>query len=148
MEMRSDQRGVTIIELLIALTILVVGILAVTKMMMGSIQGNRFANYETTAVNLAWQKLEEMKEIPWINLNPNANPTQPGTASDGPLQVGGLSFARSWTVTPHNPADPPATTADPDKPTKDTVRVDMTVAWTDPSGAHDITVQSIFSSYY
>ncbi|MCD6198997.1 MAG: prepilin-type N-terminal cleavage/methylation domain-containing protein [Deltaproteobacteria bacterium] len=63
---RDDQRGFSLIEILIAITVFAIGILAVGNMQITAIKGNSFANDLTEAVTLAQSKMEEL-----ISLNYN-----------------------------------------------------------------------------
>ena len=54
------ENGFTLIEILVAIVILTVGLLAVAKMQVSAIQGNYFSNSATTALNLAQQKMEDL----------------------------------------------------------------------------------------
>lgn len=54
------RQGFTLIEVLIALAILTVGLLAAAKMQISAIQGNYFSNNTTTALSLAEQKMEDL----------------------------------------------------------------------------------------
>ena len=60
------EQGFTLIEILIAITVFAIGILAVGKMQITAIQGNSRANQLTEAVTLAQSKIEEL-----ISLNYN-----------------------------------------------------------------------------
>jgi type IV pilus assembly protein PilV len=62
----TDEQGFTLIEILIAITVFAIGILAVGKMQIAAIQGNSRANHLTEAVTLAQSKMEEL-----ISLNYN-----------------------------------------------------------------------------
>jgi len=59
----TNQQGFTLIEILIAITIFSIGILAVAVMQVSSIKGNSFANGLTEAVTLAQDKMEELMSL-------------------------------------------------------------------------------------
>lgn len=56
----TNQQGFTLIEILIAITVFSIGILAVATMQLSAIKGNSFANGLTEAVTLAQDKMEEL----------------------------------------------------------------------------------------
>ena len=56
----TDEQGFTLIEILIAITVFAIGILAVGKMQITAIQGNSRANYLTEAATIAQSKMEEL----------------------------------------------------------------------------------------
>ncbi len=62
-----NQKGFTLIEVLIALVILAVGLLGVTAMQITAIRGNHFSDNLTRATVLAQNKLEELKHLPYYD---------------------------------------------------------------------------------
>jgi type IV pilus assembly protein PilV len=59
----TNQQGFTLIEILIAITIFSIGILAVATMQVSSIKGNSSANGLSEAVTLAQDKMEELMSL-------------------------------------------------------------------------------------
>lgn len=57
---KSNEKGFTLIEILIAITVFAIGILAVGEMQIMAIKGNYFANDLTKATTLAQDKIEEL----------------------------------------------------------------------------------------
>jgi len=89
------QAGVTIIELLIAMVILAMGVLAATSMQIGTARNNSTGNIRTQAHMLAIEQLEILK-------NQDVSFLIPGTYSDAsPIdangQPGGI-YTRNWTI--------------------------------------------------
>jgi type IV pilus assembly protein PilV len=62
-----NQKGFTLIEVLVALVILTVGLLGVTAMQITAIRGNHFSGNLTRATVLAQNKLEELKHLPYYD---------------------------------------------------------------------------------
>lgn len=59
-KLKASEKGFTLLEILIALTIFSVGVMAIAQMLLSSIRGNAAANRLTKATFLAEQKLEEV----------------------------------------------------------------------------------------
>jgi type IV pilus assembly protein PilV len=61
----GNQKGFSLIEILIAMAIFAFGILAVAAMQIKAIQGNSFAGGMTEATNVAQNKMEELIALPY-----------------------------------------------------------------------------------
>ncbi|PXF60359.1 MAG: hypothetical protein C4B58_00550 [Deltaproteobacteria bacterium] len=62
-----DEKGFTLIEILIAMAIFAFGILAVAAMQIKTIQGNSFAGGITGASSVAQNKMEELITLPFTD---------------------------------------------------------------------------------
>lgn len=71
-----DQRGFTLLEMLVAMAVLTIGLLGIAAMMITAIQANQQSRRTSIATNLAQQKIEEMRNILFNTLF--------GTVSDDP----------------------------------------------------------------
>ncbi len=60
-----DEKGFSLIEILIAITVFAIGILALGKMQITSIKGNSCANELSRATILAQDKTEELISLPY-----------------------------------------------------------------------------------
>src|SRR6266404_3955881 len=88
MALLRDDRGMTLIEVMIAITILVVGIVALMNTVTTGYLDVAFSGGESTATAAARQLFEQLKNQPF---NPG-----PANGSDSPA----LGVTRSWTITP------------------------------------------------
>ena len=104
----SDSKGFSMIEMLIAIVILSISLLAMAGLMARSTQNTSFGGHMTEAATFAQDKLEELRAGPWIFLV-NGNDNKTGAT--------GANYTRTWTV---------ATNAASNLRT-----ITMTVAWTD-----------------
>ena len=137
------EQGFTLIEILIAITVFAIGILAVGKMQITAIQGNSRANHLTEAVTLAQSKIEEL-----ISLNYNDPLLDDGDldgtnqdADDDGIDDGGNDFGlNDNTVGSADGTDQYHTPGNnlqynifwniaPDEPTTDTKIVRVIVTW-------------------
>jgi prepilin-type N-terminal cleavage/methylation domain-containing protein len=91
-EAQLNQKGFSLLELLIGLVILAIGILAITGMQITSMRGNFFSDNIMQASILGQDRLEQLKSL------------QPfpgeGTNSEQ-IAVRGTNFTRTSVVTPH-----------------------------------------------
>ena len=105
----KSQSGFSILELLIALSILTVGLLGVASMQVSGIRGNYFSANTTMALTLAEEKMEELLALDYDDLvlgddeaGNNGDLTSTATVDhdewvDESGQAGGL-FHRIWNV--------------------------------------------------
>lgn len=87
-----NDKGFTLIEVLIGLIILAIGFLAIAGMQIVSIQGNFFSNNVTQATIFGQEKLEELKNIPYNSAALNIGEHPEGT-------IASTIFSRKYIVT-------------------------------------------------
>ena len=102
----QKDRGFTLIEVLIAISIFAVGLLAVATMQISAINVNSTAGQITTRMTWAQDKLEELMALPysdpWLEAagNPPGNDSASNTHQLSPTTDG---YTISWTVTDNTP---------------------------------------------
>ncbi len=87
----SKRNGFSLIEVLIALVILAVGMLALGGMQVVSIKGNSFSQKMTQATVLTQNKLEELRKLPFADSSLSI-----GRHDEGVLS--GSRFSRAYDV--------------------------------------------------
>jgi prepilin-type N-terminal cleavage/methylation domain-containing protein len=151
--------GFTLVEVLIAVTILAIGLLGIVKMQMQSGIGNVTSRNMTGAVNLARSKMEELKrvaaysvqegiDVELIDPDPlGANPT----AGQIEAELGNWA-SPDFTEGPYNEAETTAAAWDvifyrdwnvvDDVPIADFKTVRIRVRWTEGSTARSVEIES------
>ena len=88
-----NERGFTVIEVLIGIVILAVGLLGIAGLQVGATRGNFFSNYITQATYSAQAGLECLESIDLA-----APELQPGTHNDKSVKINDTTFNRSYVV--------------------------------------------------
>ena len=119
----NKSQGFSLLEVLVALIILSVSLLALAGLMVTTTKNNSFGNHMTEAATLAQDKLEQLRAVRW-----EAIPE--GASTDPAPQIGstGISYVRNWTVVANGVLK----------------TITITVSWQDKSN-HSITLTSILS---
>ena len=112
---KRGEGGFTLIEVLIAMAILTIGLLAVATMQVSAIHGNKMGNEISRATFLAQDKLEELKTSTNIT-------SEPG----GSDQTG--IFNRSWQIGPSG---------------TNSRSVTVTVSWVVGGNSHSVVLNTI-----
>ena len=114
----KKSKGFSLIEVLIALVILAIALLALAGLMVQSTNSNSWGSHLTEASTFAQDKLEELRMTTWANLN-----------SDTDVRTGatGTNYTRTWTVTTNA--------------TGNLRTVSINISWTDKTN-HTITILS------
>ena len=103
-------KGFSMVEVLIALLILAVSLLALAGLMVTTTKNSSFGGHMTEASTFAQDKLEQLRVSPWAGIT---------TGNDTTLGSTGITYTRNWTVTQN---------------TDGTQRwVSITLTWTDPT---------------
>ncbi len=80
---KDNRDGFTLIEIMIAVTVLAIGILGIAKMQLGAVRGNSYARGLTEASTLAQNKMEELMFLayddPALDDVPDSNNKLDGT---------------------------------------------------------------------
>ena len=120
---KMNQKGLTLVEVLIGLVILAIGLLGVSGMQITAIAGNHSSRNLTQATVMAQNKLEELKHMPYND--PTLNSGQP------PQQItaSGVIYTVQYNVTALGNSMKTITT---------------TVKWVD-QGDHSVTLSAIRS---
>jgi len=82
---KQGTEGFTLVEVMIAISIFTIGILAIASMQISAINGNDSANNLTGATTWAQDRIEELLALPYANV-----------VSGGPINQG--IYTISWTV--------------------------------------------------
>ena len=91
----NNEKGFSLIEILIAVTVFAIGILAVGKMQITAIKGNFFANDLTNAITLAQDRIEKLIGLSYID------PLLDDTNDNGHTGINGANS----TTADHNAVD-------------------------------------------
>jgi prepilin-type N-terminal cleavage/methylation domain-containing protein len=84
----TGKGGFTILEVMVAISILAVGLMAIFTAQSRSIRGNTDANRQTEAMTFAQDRMEELLALPYEDLDGTGSPvTAPG------------GYEVAWTVT-------------------------------------------------
>jgi type IV pilus assembly protein PilV len=94
----KERSGFTLIEVMIALTILAVGLLALATMQIVSIRGNAFSTEMTYATMLAQGKLEQLRNMPYDSITSITEPISATATSKG------IPYTIQRTVNDNSPA--------------------------------------------
>jgi type IV pilus modification protein PilV len=132
----SNEKGFSLIEILIAITVFAIGILAVGKMQITAIKGNSFANDLTTATTLAQDRMEKLICLSYIDddlldtngnddtgLDADANATADHKYVDGRYNI-------FWNI---------AT----DYPISNTKEIRVIIRWTDKGAPKKVSITSM-----
>ena len=150
------EQGFTLIEIMIAITVFAIGILAVGKMQIAAIQGNSRANHLTEAATIAQSKIEELISLNYndplladgdldgtnqdsnddgiddggndFGLNDNTVGNADGT--DQYQAVGNLQYNIFWNIAP-------------DEPTTDTKIVRVIVTWSHGGLTRNVSLEAV-----
>jgi prepilin-type N-terminal cleavage/methylation domain-containing protein len=119
----SFEEGFTLLEIMIALVILSIALVALAGLQVSAIKGNAFSKRMTTAVSIGNEKMEQLKNSSYANI-----------LSESPIQVtqSNMNFTRQVTVTNNNPL-----------PNMKTVNVMVT--WSDSSKSYSVPITTIIS---
>jgi type IV pilus assembly protein PilV len=136
---KSNQKGFSLIEILIAITVFAIGILAVAGMQIAAIKGNSFANDLTKATTLAQDRMEELIGLSYADpllddTNGNshagiddANATADHNDSNNPVDG---RYNISWNIAP-------------DHPINNTKEIRVIMTWTDKGAQKRVSITSM-----
>ena len=119
--MGAGERGFTFIEVLQALTLSAIGLLALSSLTMGTIHANSKAKRITTAATLAEAKMEDIRALDYAAV----------AAGTDSVTETGVDYARTWTVCT-------------DCPIHGTKEITLTVQWPD-QGTQHVTLETIIT---
>ena len=123
----KNQNGFTLLEVIIALSILSIGLLALLGLQVAVVRGNAGSRNLTSAVMLAEAKNEELKENGF-----GKNTTGTETNIDGTGQAGGI-FTRSWIIIPNYQGS------------SNMEQTTVTTTWSDQVRSHSISIDTVLS---
>ncbi len=177
MNKKLNIKGFSLIEVMVALVILAIGILGISKLQGTLIRSSSDANQRVVAVSIAQQKIDDLKSFTKLTVGTSTD-SVPDTWSPGlsqnvlsfqhiasgaggtigqvdtttptPITVGGFTYLLSWTVTDYYYTGTPTvpTTPVPAGTDVDFKKVAVNVAWTDESGdSQSVTLDTAIDSY-
>lgn len=115
-----DQRGFTLLEVMITLVILAIGLLGLAGLQIIAIKGNSFGQQMTVASTVAQNQLEQMREGAVALTSDN----------DTVTDQNGITYTRTWTVNANQPQTNMNT-------------VEIIVSWAGPTGSGTDAQRSI-----
>jgi prepilin-type N-terminal cleavage/methylation domain-containing protein len=116
-------KGFSLIEILIALVILSISLLALAGLMVTTTKNNSFGAHMTEAATFAQDELENLRTSPWANVV-TGNDTRLGFDNS-------TQYTRNWTVVPNAVAP------------NDTVKeIAITINWNDTT-SHSVSFRSV-----
>ena len=124
MKRLSNQNGFTLLELLIALTILTIGLLGLAGLHIAAIQGNVSGFKISTATAVAQERIEELKALDGadthLSAGAHADDNSAGAdADDRSPVIQNITYNRSYTIQDNTPISGTST-------------ITLTITWVEP----------------
>lgn len=154
-----DEKGFTLIEVLLAVLILAVALTALAGLAGSTIKSTETGKSRTQAVNLAAEKIEALSSIPYYDIQSSGTdggitrtctalsgtpPVCTCTPSPNTVTLGNMQFTWSWQVTYIDLDDDGSYYSfAPVIQTTDMKRIDISVTWSDLFGSHTITIPAL-----
>ncbi|WP_258807246.1 prepilin-type N-terminal cleavage/methylation domain-containing protein [Pseudidiomarina sp. CB1] len=139
---RHNRRGFTFVEVLVALVIIAVGVAGLVSLQRMFIQSSTRAAERTAAMELAQEKIEELRFVEYANL---AAGSETADREGKTFTVGWTVAERYWSAGGWIPASDPSA-PDPLPPEPDIKNVTVSVAWTERAGdAESLDMEAWFS---
>ena len=148
----NNEKGFSLIEILIAITIFAIGMLAVGKMQITAIKGNYFANDLTEATTLAQDRMEKLIGLPYsdpLNFDNDVDGTNQDLDNDGVDDSGnnfGLDDANTTTADQSDTVDGRYNifwNIATDHPIDNTKEIRVIVTWTDRGAPKSVSITSM-----
>jgi type IV pilus modification protein PilV len=112
----NNKSGFTLIEVLVAMAVFAIGILAITGMQVTSIQGNQSARLRTEAISYASKHMDTL-------ISNGYSAATDGSATEGLIDL-------EWEIFPNSPVN-------------DAKTIVLTAEWDDKWGAKNVTLRYI-----
>ncbi len=109
MNLPIRSKGFSLVEVMIALLILAIALLALAGLMVTTTRNSSFGGHMTEASTFAQDRLEQLRVSPWAGVATGNDTIQGST---------GITYTRTWTVTPNGDGNQRW--------------VSITLTWTDP----------------
>ena len=132
------KQGFTLIEMLIAIVLIATGLMVLMQLMGVAIFADSTLEYRLIALNLANEKLEELKDDGYSHAN-----LEPASSPFTEASISGFDFVdqRQWTV---DYVDANLSTSVSDTGLKD---VTVEVQWTQKGGTQSVAVETLIGDY-
>lgn len=139
----NNEKGFTLVELLVSMLIFAIGVAALTQTLLATVRGNNLGNRETIAVTIANAKMDELRGVDPSSFYTDTRLTAgtKATVRVVPTLLGGTQtvttggYLLAYTVT-NLPA------ASGSLFYQNAKQVDVRVDWADPA-SHSVTVSSV-----
>lgn len=125
----THDKGLTLVEITIAIAILVIAILGSVSVAVTVIKGNAFSKTLTTATTLAKDRMEQLKNTSYASLASGTD----YAAIDATVHETRASdsvYTRTWTVNSNSPAS-------------DMTTIDVNVEWSWEGSVRNVTLRTI-----
>lgn len=120
----ADNPGFSFIDLMLALVVLTIGVLALADLQIVSSKGNASTKNTAAAAHIAEQKLEVVKGMVYATIAAEAPTAVPDPS--------GITFTRQVTVATNSPIP-------------NTKTVTVIITWTDKAGPHTVSLATIMA---
>jgi type IV pilus assembly protein PilV len=127
----DNKKGFSLVEFMIAISILAIGLLALVGLQSTSIRGNASSKNKNSAILLAEKKMEELKNTAFTSLSIGTTNdlNNPLTSSDG----SGGTFNRSWTIQTYSGS-------------ANMKQITVTLSWTEGGIPHSTSLDTVVAN--
>lgn len=98
LDVRRGERGFTLIEVMIALTVLLIGFAGVLSLQLTSMHATSFSRHATEASVLAEDKVEELRTVPMVSLVGGDDEVDARGKTVVQAPESNLFYTREWVV--------------------------------------------------